>query len=145
VPKLSSKEKETAIEFDPNALPGHAGIPQDTGTMSMSTAAKPTESTRLRLRETRDDLADTREKLDQQTQLLSKFLDSIPKELHQKFMALSAIDVDNSDDSTPEEEHPDPTGNERNNKNITDNDSISLATAPEVQTIANADSNGMHI
>jgi hypothetical protein len=83
--------------------------------------------------------------LDQQTQLLSKFLDSIPKELHQKFMALSAIDVDNSDDSTPEEEHPDPTGNERNNKNITDNDSISLATAPEVQTIANADSNGMHI
>jgi hypothetical protein len=47
VPKLASAEKETAIEFDPNALPGHAGIPQETDTMSMSTTAKTTESTRL--------------------------------------------------------------------------------------------------
>jgi hypothetical protein len=81
-PKPPSNDKNTAIDFDPNDLPGHAGIPQDTDTMSMSTATKTTESTRLRLRETRDNLADAKEKLNQQTQLLSKFLDSIPKELH---------------------------------------------------------------
>jgi hypothetical protein len=57
VPKLSTNEKEAAIEFDPNALPGHADIPQDTDMMSMSTAAKTTESTPLRLRETLDNLA----------------------------------------------------------------------------------------
>jgi hypothetical protein len=146
VSKLASAEKETAIEFDPNALPGHAGISQDTDTMSMLTAAKTTESTRLRLRETRDDLADTREKLDQQTQLLSKFLESIPKELHQKFMALSAVDADTPDDGTPKEECPDPSGEaNKRKKPPDDNTSLSLTTAHEVQTIANADSNGLNI
>jgi hypothetical protein len=145
VPKLPSKDKNTTIDFDPNALPGHSGIPQDTDTMLMSTDAKTTESTRLRLRETRDDLADAKEKLTQQTRLLSKFLDSIPKELHQKFLALSANAVDNPDDSTPEEERPDPSDDANNKKTTTENDSISLATAHEVNTIANADSNGMDI
>jgi hypothetical protein len=77
--------------------------------------------------------------------LLSKFLDSIPKELHQKFMALSVNDGDNPDDGTPEEEHPDPEGEETAKLKKTDKDSTSLATAPEVNTIANADSNDMNI
>jgi hypothetical protein len=67
IPALPSNDKDTTIIFDPEAILGNAGVPQDTDSMSMSTAAKTTESTRLRLRQTKDTLADTQAQLAQQS------------------------------------------------------------------------------
>jgi hypothetical protein len=106
VPALPSNDKDTTIIFDPAALPSKQGIPQDTDSMAMSTAAKTTESTRLRLRETKDILADTRAQLAQQSLLLSQFFAVLPPHLHQKFKALLAQEV--ADDSTPEDARPPP-------------------------------------
>jgi hypothetical protein len=47
VQPLAALPKDTQIEFDPNALPGHEGKPQESDGMSMSTAAQTTGTTRI--------------------------------------------------------------------------------------------------
>jgi hypothetical protein len=100
VQPLAAIQKDTQIEFDPNALPGHEGQPQESDGMSMSTAAQTTGTTRIRFQETREDLANANSKLAQQ------FLANIPPELQTKFKAMANKGAE--DDETPEEERPNP-------------------------------------
>jgi hypothetical protein len=152
VPPLPTNDKRTTIVFDAAALPGNQGVPKDDDDgMSMSTAAKTTESTRLRLRETKDTLADTRAQLEQQTQLLSTFLADLPPELHQKFRLLSANET--ADDITPEDARPPPdsvNGSLTEEPNDATNKTFPLDTPPltsalKVTTTAHAEGSGPKI